>query len=1135
MAKIFPKISYSLCLCLIPITLPAQDVTSTFTGVSGHWNDSDQWSPAQVPDNTETTTYEVLIDGGNPLDSTLHLGGINPTVSSLTIDSGDTLNVQSERQLTIDGDTLTNNGTLNLDSQSQETYLIFKNGAEIEGTGVIELSNSQGNMLLVTTQGETLINGSGHTIRGSGTFLDNIGGLTNEGQIICNSSAGLRINPGTGTVVNTGSIISDNSQGMHLLEGDYTNEGSIIVRNNGKIFLNGSNIDNSSGTITVEMGLLEIRTGTTTGGTISGTPGQSTMRIIQSGHTFNSAELNIDVMHLPGADITINDSLTINKAWNFQAASIGTSIVSTTDTAFNGSGIISMVSSAYHLLYGDNVTQTFGSDLTIKGAGNLGYNKGGIVINGTVLANHAQALIIDPNGLGCTINGTVSATGAGGLTLRDGTHTNVSHQIAIEAGSKLTLESNAILTSTGNPIELKDDGKVILRGSILTTSTIDETGTEAGLLDLFDGSNTLRIGSINTDVLQRAGADVTIEGDLEQNGDWTMQAASIGMDVKFLGDATFSGEGTLNCISGAYHLIYSDGGILTMGEDRTIKGAGKICNNKGGMINNGTIYAYADDALTINPNDAGFVNNGHLIVSGEGGMIFQSGIATNTSNPIEIDRRTKMILTDNVDLQSETQPINLASAGRIIFRDGRLAASLIDGPEFARIEIETSNNTLSAPIVNIDINQLTQADIVIQGDLEHNGLWTMLPGSLGMDAEFDPGAVFGGNGELIMQSEAYHNVYSNNGLLVHDADHTIRGVGKVCNRKGGLENHGLVRAEGDNKTLKIEPNSLGSLNLGIWEVGPLATMHVYNETSKPFHNMIDSIELFDGTYSVEGKLRLDKSNVEFLSANLILIGPDARVINDELLNITDEMHTITTQGTLDLRSGHIMETNVDSGDFLNLGTILISSGSDLRVNTSIDQRMGLTQLNNGILTTQSDFINSMGILKGTGTVSASVTNNLARVEPGLDAETGTLTITGNCSFDFFSTLAVDIIGTGDGEYDKLVVSGTADLDGYLEGWFPGGYNPPIGTRFPVLDAAPRQETFKFLTGTNVADGPYFILEYSPTGAELVITDIYITSQEVIDHLRGYINLTGAKAALADDNGDGQLDSADVTSLINKGL
>lgn len=144
---------------------------------------------AQPYINSSTTTYNILVDGGNPKSTTINLYNYNSLdVNSLTIDSGDTVRLLYDLQFPVAGsihaDTLQTNGTLYnaayglIQAQSIVTNgtlynagaLVSSQGAPFTGTGNIYITpislDDTGWMYAAT--GTTIIAAGLHVL-GSGT------------------------------------------------------------------------------------------------------------------------------------------------------------------------------------------------------------------------------------------------------------------------------------------------------------------------------------------------------------------------------------------------------------------------------------------------------------------------------------------------------------------------------------------------------------------------------------------------------------------------------------------------------------------------------------------------------------------------------------------------------------------------------------------------------------------------------------------------------------------------------------------------------------------------------------------------------------------------------------------------------
>jgi len=91
------------------------------------------------------------------------------------------------------------------------------------------------------------------------------------------------------------------------------------------------------------------------------------------------------------------------------------------------------------------------------------------------------------------------------------------------------------------------------------------------------------------------------------------------------GDQTITGTGTIVMSNNATNRILSSSSTLTHGAGHTIRGAGNLLQNSGGMVNKGTIIADQSTALTIDPNALGFSNEGTITASGSSVIVLGLG------------------------------------------------------------------------------------------------------------------------------------------------------------------------------------------------------------------------------------------------------------------------------------------------------------------------------------------------------------------------------------------------------------------------------------------------------------------------------------------------------------------------------
>jgi pectate lyase len=196
-------------------------------------------------------------------------------------------------------------------------------------------------------------------------------------------------------------------------------------------------------------------------------------------------------------------------------------------------------------------------------------------------------------------------------------------------------------------------------------------------------------------------------------------------------------------------------------------------------------------------------------------------------------------------------------------------------------------------------------------------------------------------------------------------------------------------------------------------------------------------------------------------AGILRLAPDAA--NNATLNITN--------GWLEV---------VNTLEIANAGTGTLNlSGGKLRVGT----------LTNGGGTASFNFT---GGTLAADTVTFNLVNQGGIISPG--DSPGQTHVVGDLTQNGASTLAIDINGTNSGQFDKVVVDGTATLDGALVITFTNGYVPPYGAVVTILTCASRGGTFaSFDYPTNDVT---MEIVYSSTNVQLLVTQSTFNSAPV---------------------------------------
>ncbi|MEL6396947.1 MAG: hypothetical protein AAFQ71_13230 [Planctomycetota bacterium] len=652
---------------------------------------------------------------------------------------------------------LTNDGVwevLSEDSSAATTDLSFVGDQSLVGGGEVFLSDDPQNRLLAN--GSFLAHGASHTIRGSGQILANSGGLENQGTMRATGDNALVLDPGVEGFINNGIIRAEGLGGLSLNGGVYTNNTSIEV-------LADSRLDINSSAVVAGGALQSAGTGVIFPNSGSDLTGVS----VSSGST---------VVQNQSQAVEIRSGLVNDAVWRMDSSD---SSAATTDLSFVGSQMLSgsgeflMNDDAGNRVLANGSVLTQAAGHTIRGAGSILLNNGGIINEGSILAQGGTALVIDPGVQGFVNDGVVRAEGGGGLLLQGGVYDN-NTAIEVANGSQLRIGSSAVieggrLTSTGS-------------GVILPLSGADLTG-----VNVTSGSR----------VVQSQSQPVEIRQGLVNDAVWEVNSVdtSSGItDLSFVGSQALSGGGEIVFSDDPQNRILAQGVVLTQATDHTIRGAGSLLANNGGIINNGSILAQGANALGIDPGVQGFVNNGTLRAEGPGGLNLFGGVYENLGDTIEVASGSVVRVFASAEIRDGT----LSGSGSGVFE-------ALNGADFTRVTVAAG--TL--------VRQGQSQPAEIRGGLVNNGRWEInsVDTSSGFtDLSFVGEQAISGSGQLVLADDPQSRILSAGAVLTNAAGHTIRGAGRVLANSGGLANRGAILATGAN-SLFIDAGVEGFNNL----------------------------------------------------------------------------------------------------------------------------------------------------------------------------------------------------------------------------------------------------------------------------------------------------------------------------------
>ncbi len=499
-------------------------------------------------DATSTGTVSgTTINGGTVTNNgTLNLTG-GDTIENGTLGNSSQINVSGTDALS--GETVTNTGTL-----------------ELLGAGALTLSNDQvtntnGTIKFDATSTGTVsgttINGGSLTVAGlfdsSGTSFINNAAVTITGTGTLESTGGkLTIDPST---INNAGTLEANGGELDLTGDTITNTGKLLATDNSLLLLNGDTITNTGGTVQVDNGsTLDLENVIITGGTLSGA---GTITALSGDSTLNNVTVaNGTNVTANGGTLDLTGTITLNGEIDAGTSAVDLENVTINGGTLGGSGTIAtQISGSDSTL--NNVTIRFGTTVTASA--------------GTTL--DLTNLITNNGEIDAATGGTIdleSVTIVGGTLSGPGT-------IATVSGAD-TL--NGVAIASGTTIKVTDNTALDLKGTIVNSGTIA----------------------------------------LNSSGDFTQ--------LKISGNVSLNGaSGHMTLTDNINNFIVSDGLAATLTNSNTITGAGTIGDTLLTLVNNGTIDATGTHALIIDtgintPTGAGLVGN--LTVINNAGAILEA-------------------------------------------------------------------------------------------------------------------------------------------------------------------------------------------------------------------------------------------------------------------------------------------------------------------------------------------------------------------------------------------------------------------------------------------------------------------------------------------------------------------------------
>ncbi len=403
--------------------------------------------------------------------------------------------------------TVNNTGTIQLNSAGNVTNLLVADGTQLTGGGKITLSdNTQNYFYGVTNSGTETVTNVNNTISGAGHIgWSNSLLFINKSVINADGTNTLTLQP---TTIDTTGLVTANG-------GGFVNQGTMEATNTGGLGLNGGVFNNKDGTIQAvgTNNNVYLFNGTTVaGGTLQGVNGGMVETVVSHSALLDGSSqgaITLVGTYLANTASTTVLKGTINNTGNLQVNSAGnvTNLLVADGTHLTGGGTMTLSDNTQNYLYGATNT---GSEVltnvnnTIQGAGHIGWSSSiGIVNSGIINATGGNALLLAPNtalpvGLDNLSGGVLRGSGAGGLSITQGTTTN-------EAGGVVEALANSSVTFQ-NGANISNLSSNTLTGGIWKANSVGGSSATVSFL-----SPNTTIGVNNADIYL-IGANSVIQG-----------------------------------------------------------------------------------------------------------------------------------------------------------------------------------------------------------------------------------------------------------------------------------------------------------------------------------------------------------------------------------------------------------------------------------------------------------------------------------------------------------------------------------------------------------------------------------------------------------------------------------------------
>jgi parallel beta-helix repeat protein len=763
--------------------------------------------------------------------------------------------------------------------------------------------------------------------------------------------------------------------------------------------------------------------GTTTGSTAGGTS------VTITGTNFTGAG-GVFFGGLAAASFTVVSSTTITAVSPSQAAGTvdvrvltptGTSAVSSNDT-FSYTNASAPTVSALSLTTG---TTAGGITVTVSGAYFTGATQ---VLFGTVAASFT---VLNDGYLTAVV--PVQASGTVDVTVT--TPSGTSATSSADHFTYTSAASPSVTSVAGDSGAPQGGNTVVVLGSGFSGATAVDFGSTAATSFTVLSDNA--ISAIAPGPMSTATVDITITtaGGTSSTGSADHYTYTGPLVLKGINGLTVSG-------------LTLDDGVEIIGSTNITLLGNTIDNSSGS--NDGISVNSASSNITIGGSGTGQGNtiddnggNG-ISIAGSNVTVLDNDIEGNTDDGILVSGGSSATITGNtiynpglycLEIQNSTtvtvlgNTISTTTGGDGIYVNSGSSTITIGGSSTGQsnnINFQGGNGiTIAGSHVTVLGNDITENGWAYGGSGAMDGIAvTATAGNVTI------GGGASGQGNIIDDDVG-------NGVYINGANVTVLGNSITDNGSGS----------GTNLNGIYVGSAAGNVTIGGTGTGQGNTIT---------NNANNGIEILGANVVVEDNTITGNSNVDVLvdgGSGVTLSGNTLNNLaissGDITLSGTSTISNLTVSGGTLTESGSLTVSSVltQSG-----GTIDLTSGITLTVSYSYSFTGGVLALQGGTVAVSTLSISSGATLEGAGTVSGNV-DNYGTISLGAPYTRGSLHITGNYTQESSGVFNVKLDSNSLSDHDKLLIDGTATLDGTFNATLASGYTPTSGDIFSVLESA----------------------------------------------------------------------------------